>query len=138
MPNECIFCKIVRGEIPSTKIFESEKSLAFLDISPAARGHALVIPKNHAEFLTEMNEEDLKDLILAVKKVAKAVVASAGAQGFNVIQSNHKIAGQVIPHVHFHIIPRKASDELSFAWKHIELDKEEIAAFGERVKENLE
>lgn len=138
MEEECIFCRIVKGEIPSTKIFENEKTLAFLDIAPAAHGHVLVIPKTHFETLTDIPEAELKEQIAAVQKVAKAVVASAEAEGFNIIQSNKKIAGQVIPHLHFHIIPRKQGDALSFEWKHIEQDKEELETFGNLVKKKLE
>lgn len=135
---DCLFCRIVKGEIPSAKLFETKTVLAFLDIAPAARGHALVIPKKHFETLKEVPEKELRELIVAVKHVAGAVVDAAGADGFNVIQSNSTAAGQAIPHVHFHIIPRKEGDELSFEWEHIELDKEELAALTEKVKGKME
>ncbi|HLD58072.1 MAG TPA: HIT family protein [archaeon] len=134
---DCIFCRIVKGEIPSARIFESRNVLAFLDISPAARGHALVIPKKHFETLSEIPKKDLQELVLAVQEVARQIVILVGADGFNVIQSNKKSAGQVIPHLHFHIIPRTEGDALNFDWQHIEQDKEELAAFGKSLKQKL-
>jgi histidine triad (HIT) family protein len=134
---DCVFCRIVKGEIPSARIFESNSAIAFLDIAPAAKGHALVIPKKHFETLFDVPEKDLREIIVAVKNVASAVVDAAEADGFNIIQSNKASAGQVIPHVHFHIIPRKQGDELSFEWSHIELDKEELDALREKVKNRI-
>jgi histidine triad (HIT) family protein len=134
---DCVFCRIVKGEIPSARIFESNSAIAFLDVAPAAKGHALVIPKKHFETLFDVPEKDLREIIVAVKNVASAVVDAAEADGFNIIQSNGVSAGQVIPHVHFHIIPRKQGDELSFEWGHIELDKEELEALREKVKNRI-
>lgn len=137
MADNCIFCKIAKGDIPSAKIFESRNVLAFLDISPAAKGHALVIPKKHFETLSEIPKKDLQELVLAVQTVANQIVILVGADGFNIIQSNKKAAGQVIPHLHFHIIPRSEGDSLNFDWRHIEQDKEELAAFGKALKQKL-
>ncbi|MDD5163798.1 MAG: HIT family protein [Candidatus ainarchaeum sp.] len=137
MPDSCVFCRVVKGEIPSARIFESNSVIAFLDIAPAARGHALVIPKKHFETISDVPERDLREMIVAVKNVASAVVDAAEADGFNIIQSNKQVAGQVIPHVHFHIIPRKEGDDLSFEWEHIELDKEELEALMKKVKSKI-
>ena len=136
--DECIFCKIVKGEIPSTKLFESESVLSFLDIMPAAKGHALVIPKKHYSTLLDVPHEELKEVMVAVQKVAAAVMSSVeSAEGFNVIQSNNEVAGQVIPHVHFHIIPRGKEDNLSFAWEPGKAEQEELAKYAEMVKGKL-
>ena len=134
---DCIFCRIVKGEIPSAKLFETKEILAFLDIAPAARGHALVIPKKHFETLLDIPAGELRETIVAVKQVARAVMAASDADGFNIIQSNKKAAGQVIPHLHFHIVPRKQDDALTFEWARIELDKEELEILKKKVKSHL-
>ncbi len=136
--DECIFCKIVRGEIPSTNLFESGNVLSFLDVMPASKGHALVIPKKHYSTLLDMPHEELKEAMEAVQKVAAAVMSSVeAAEGFNVIQSNREVAGQVIPHVHFHIIPRSRGDNLNFAWEHGKAEQKELEKYAELVKGKL-
>ncbi len=135
---ECIFCKIVKGSIPSTKLYEDDKVLSFLDIQPAAKGHALVIPKSHCRLLLDVPHEELEAVIEAVQKVASALMVSEpGVQGFNVIQSNGKEAGQVIPHVHFHVVPRRKNDSLSFEWQRGKAELEELKKYAEMVKEKM-
>ena len=136
--SDCVFCKIVNGEIPSTKLFEDEKVLSFLDIMPASKGHALVIPKKHYATLLDMPHEELRGVMEAVQKIAAAVMSSVeGAEGFNIIQSNKEVAGQVIPHVHFHIIPRSKEDNLNFSWEQGKAEKEELEKYAEIVKNKL-
>ncbi len=136
--DECIFCKIAKGEIPSTRLFENEKVLAFLDIMPASKGHALVIPKKHYRVLLDMPHEELKEVMEVIQKVAGAVMSTIdGTAGFNVLQSNEEIAGQVIPHVHFHIIPRSEGDNLDFSWEHGKAELEELAKYAELVKKGI-
>jgi histidine triad (HIT) family protein len=138
MEEDCIFCKIVKGKVPSTKLYEDEKVLAFLDIQPAAKGHALVIPKKHYRVLLDMPHEELEAVMKAVQKVASAIMVSEpGVQGFNVIQSNGEVAGQVIPHVHFHIVPRRAEDSLSFEWQRGKAEEGELKKYAEIVKEKM-
>ena len=108
----CIFCKIIRGEIPCSKIFENDRVLAFLDIGPAARGHALVVVKAHAATLSDVPETSGNALLSALQKVGRAVMEECGATGFNCVQNNFPSAGQVVPHVHWHVIPRFDEDEL--------------------------
>jgi len=133
--SDCIFCKIASEEIPSTKLYEDGSVLAFLDIKPAAKGHALVIPKKHYHTLLDISHEELRELMAVVQKVAAAVVSTVpGVQGFNVIQSNNEAAGQVIPHLHFHIIPRSKGDKLDFAWEQGEAEKEELEKYAAIVK----
>jgi len=135
MEGECIFCKIVKGDIPSTKLFEDENVLSFLDIMPAAKGHAIVIPKGHYQTLLDMPHEELESVIEAVQKIAAAtMVALPGVQGFNVLQSNNEVAGQVIPHVHFHVIPRQDKDKLDFAWEQGKAEMAELKKYAELVK----
>lgn len=113
---DCIFCKIVRGEIPCAKIYEDELVLSFLDINPISRGHALVIPKNHYATLFDASEEDLKACMAAAKIVARAVYDGVGAAGLNLLQNNYRAAGQLVDHVHFHLIPRNAGDDFMRSW----------------------
>src|SRR3989344_5083731 len=114
--DNCIFCKIVKGEIPSNKIYEDESVLAFLDIAPINRGHALVIPKKHFENIYDVPDEVLTDVIKVSKKIAKAVKKAVGADGVNVSMNNEPAAGQVVFHLYIHIIPRLITDGLK-SWK---------------------
>lgn len=113
---DCIFCRIVEGQIPSMKVFESERVFAFLDINPLAEGHLLVIPKRHYERLDEMPAAEVAELAGHLPKLGAAVVAATGAQGYNVLQNNGVCAGQAVDHLHFHIIPRVPDDGLGYRW----------------------
>ena len=104
--SECLFCKIIRGEIPAKKVYEDGSTLAFLDINPRNPGHTLIVPKKHVETLMEMDDKEAGILFQSVLKVAKMVANGAQAHGISIAQSNGKAAGQVIAHVHFHAIPR--------------------------------
>ena len=138
MGDECIFCKIAKGEIPATKLYEDGNVVSFLDISPAAKGHALVISKKHYHTLLDVPHGELKELVEAVQKVAAAIMSTLpGVEGFNVLQSNQEAAGQVIPHLHFHIIPRSSNDRLNFAWEQGKAEKEELEKYAEVVKGKL-
>ncbi len=103
---ECIFCKIVAGEIPTNKVYEDENSLAFLDVNPRNPGHTLVIPKKHYETILNVPDNEIGELFKVVKKVAAGVKKATNADGISISQSNFRAAGQVVPHVHFHVIPR--------------------------------
>jgi len=108
----CIFCKIIAGEIPCYKVYENEDILAFLDIAPVNHGHTLVVPKKHFVNLEDIPEDELSKLINAVKKVGWAIKNGLGVSGYNVQVNNDPVAGQVVPHIHFHIVPRKEGDGL--------------------------
>ena len=114
-PN-CVFCKIVAGEIPTQKVFETDCGLAFLDIGPLADGHLLWIPKEHYETLHEMPGERVSSLCAPLPRLGEAVKNVTGAAGYNVLQNNGRVAGQVVNHVHFHIIPRAEGDGLGYRW----------------------
>lgn len=116
MSTECIFCKIVRGELPSSKVYEDDDILAFIDIGPIVKGHTLVIPKQHFDPLTATPPETLCKIIKVVQKVAAAQLALLKADGINITQANGTIAGQVVPHIHFHVIPRFQNDQHSWNW----------------------
>ncbi|UCE83647.1 MAG: HIT family protein [Deltaproteobacteria bacterium] len=106
----CIFCKIVRGEIPSAKVLENEKVLAFLDINPVSKGHTLVIPKTHYASYPEMPADVLTALGEVLQKIGTAVKSQLDFAGFNVLLNNDRAAGQLIDHSHFHLIPRNVGD----------------------------
>jgi len=108
----CIFCKIIAGELPSARVYEDNSVLAFLDISPIAKGHTLVVPKGHFPTLLDLPESEGKALFKALRLVAGAVKAETGAGGFNCVQNNFAPAGQVVFHFHIHIVPRFDNDGL--------------------------
>lgn len=111
--SDCIFCKIVKKEIPSHSIYEDYNVIAFLDIAPINKGHTLVVPKHHSKTLTDLPIETLKQTIDAVHKIVERIKQSElKMNAYNILQSNGKEAGQVINHVHFHIIPRYENDNL--------------------------
>jgi len=113
---DCIFCNIVRHQIPATIIFDDPLAIAFLDVNPLAPGHLLVIPKDHVEQLIDLPGNIAAGVGRLLPKLGRALVQVTGASGFNVLQNNGEVAGQVVPHVHFHLIPRSAGDGLGYRW----------------------
>lgn len=107
---DCLFCRIISGEVPSHKVYEDEYSYAFLDIYPTSRGHTVVLPKEHITSFLEMNEEKTAELFASVNRIAKKVIAVTDAPGVNIGINNGLVAGQTVPHVHVHIIPRYEND----------------------------
>ncbi len=114
--SDCVFCKIVAGQIGCLKLLDDEQSLAFLDIGPLAEGHVLLIPKRHFETLAEMSGELVGRVCDHLPRLSAAVTRVARADGCNILQNNGGVAGQVVPHVHFHIIPRRSGDGLGYRW----------------------
>ena len=114
-PN-CIFCKIVAGAIPCVKVLEDAAALAFLDIDPLARGHVLLIPRQHYVTLDQMPADEAGAMLRHLPALGQAVQAAVQCEGFNVLQNNGRVAHQVVPHVHFHIIPRNRGDAFCFNW----------------------
>ena len=138
MSTDCIFCKIVAGEIPSTRVYEDAQTLAFMDIGPLVKGHALVIPKAHHDPLIATPDAVLVRLIVVVRRVAEALVKSLGADGVNVTQANGACAGQVVPHIHFHVIPRFKDDGYSFNWRAGAYDSPaEMHGYADRIREAM-
>ncbi len=109
-PGDCIFCKIIKGELPSSKIYEDEKTLAFLDIAPVNQGHALIIPKEHFPNIYETPDEVIAEMMKVAKKVSHAVKDAVRADGVNVTMNNNHAAGQIVFHAHIHVIPRFTND----------------------------
>jgi len=131
-PN-CIFCKIVAGEIPCAKVYESDTIVAFLDIAPVNAGHALVLPKAHHATLLDLPHALGGDLTRALSAVGKAVMDATGAEGLNLMQNNYEAAGQLVHHVHFHLIPRYSDDGLRL-WPQASYEKpEEMAGLAEKI-----
>ncbi len=133
---ECLFCQIIEGEKPSHKIYEDKKTYAFLDINPKNKGHTLVIPKKHRETFLDLKEKEINNLFQKVQKIAKAVKKATNAEGFNIIQNNKKAAGQIIDHVHVHIIPRYTEDNIELKWSH-EPEEGEFEEMKEEIKKEL-
>jgi len=125
---QCIFCKIVAGELPATLVAEDERTLSFMDISPATRGHALVIPRAHAQDLLSVDADDLQAVILACARLAGRVKEHLGADGVNLLNACGAVAWQTVFHFHVHVIPRYAGDPLRLPWTPSAPDEGEIAA----------
>ena len=125
---DCLFCGIIAGKIPSKKIYEDAATVAFLDINPANPGHALVVPKKHAENLFDADDESLKAAVIVAKKVATLVKERTGCEGVNVLQNNGKAAGQIVSHVHFHVIPRKQGYTVVISYPRKQTDEKELDA----------
>ena len=125
MTNDCLFCKIIKGEIPSNKVYEDDYAFAFLDINPSTEGHTLIIPKKHYQNITDIPAEDLSNFMQSLQKVAKGLLKFGN--GLNILQNNGETAGQLVFHLHFHLIPRREGDGVSIGhWeskKNLDLDK---------------
>ena len=109
---DCVFCEIIRGTSPCWKVYEDERVISFLDIEPIGAGHTLVLPKKHYATLFEIPEEDLQACASACQKIGAAVLGAARASGLNFLQNNYRAAGQLVHHIHFHLIPRFPNDNL--------------------------
>ena len=113
----CIFCKILAGEIPSTAVYEDDDFKAILDVSPAARGHVIILPKNHAANIYELPDEDASKIMVVAKKIATAIEKAYHCDGVNILQNNGEAAGQTVFHLHVHVIPRFKGDTVNIGWK---------------------
>ena len=125
---DCIFCKILAGELPATIVDEDERTIAFMDISPATRGHALVIPRTHSTDLLSVDAQDLQAVALASQRLARRVSERLRADGVNLVNSCGPAAWQTVFHFHMHVIPRYEDDPLRLPWTPAPGDPEEIAA----------
>jgi histidine triad (HIT) family protein len=133
----CIFCKIVSGAVPAAKVLEDEASLAFMDIGPIARGHLLLIPKEHFLTVDQMPGSLAAAILKHLPAVVRAVQSATGCQGVNVLQNNGRTAHQLVPHVHFHIVPRNAGDEFQFNWPAGAYPAGEIDLLAKAIREKL-
>jgi histidine triad (HIT) family protein len=138
MNTDCVFCKIIAGALPCVKVYEDDDVLAFMDIGPVAKGHTLVVPKQHVDPITHTPPATLQKLIVVVQKIAQAQIKAFKADGINVAQANGRPAGQMVPHIHFHVIPRSTADEAHRNWTPVKYDSpEEMAAYGQKIAEAL-
>lgn len=135
--DDCIFCKIAAGEIPSATVYEDENFRAILDLGPAAKGHTLVIPKDHSENLLDVSPETVKRALSVISKTANAIKDAMGCDGINVVQNNGEAAGQTVMHLHFHIIPRYNNDNVNIGWQPMKPSTDELAATAELIKAKL-
>ncbi len=134
--DDCIFCKIVKGEIPSHKIYEDEHVIAFLDINPLSEGHTLVVPKKHSKNFLEMEKDNVEKLFAVVQKVAKAIKKSINAEGLNISTNIESAAGQVVMHTHIHVFPRWHKDEYSSWERNTKLEKK-MEEIQKNIVENI-
>ncbi len=131
---DCIFCKIVAGEVPATIVRSDERTVAFMDIAPGSRGHCLVIPRAHAADLTEISADDLAACALAAQDLARLALDGLGAEGVNLINSCRPAAWQTVFHFHVHVIPRYAGDGLVLPWTPAPADMDELQAAAEILR----
>lgn len=130
---QCIFCKIVYGEIKAARIYEDTEVVGILEIRPASIGHVLVFPKRHFQFLEEVPDDLVEKLFVVVNKINKNLIKNLNAEGINIIVNNGQVGGQVVPHVIINVIPRYKDDKLSFDFERKEINEEEL----EKLKERL-
>lgn len=135
---DCIFCKIANGEIPSKTLYEDDSFRVILDISPASKGHAIILPKNHAANLYELPDEDAAKIFVVAKKVATVMKDILKCDGLNVLQNNGEAAGQSVFHLHIHLIPRYENDTVTIKWKPGESDDAFLTEFSNKVQSALQ
>ena len=126
--DDCIFCKLANGEIPTNSIYEDKDFKVILDMAPAAKGHALILPKEHADNLYELPEDTAAKVLVLAKKLAKSMTEKLNCDGFNVVQNNGTVAGQTVFHFHMHLIPRYEADGQKISWTPQEVSAEELKA----------
>lgn len=134
---DCIFCKIAAGEIPSKTLYEDESFRVILDISPASKGHAIILPKNHAANLYELSDEDASKIFVIAKKVATVMQDILHCDGLNVLQNNGEAAGQSVFHLHVHLIPRYKDDTVNIKWAPGTPDDAFLSEFANKVSTAL-
>ncbi len=133
--DDCIFCKLANGIIPTNSIYEDEDFNVILDMAPAAKGHALILPKEHADNLYELPDETAAKVLVLAKKLAKTMTEKLNCDGFNVVQNNGSVAGQTVFHFHMHLIPRYDTDGQNINWDPREVSAEELKATKELLAE---
>lgn len=136
--DNCIFCKILADEIPSAVVYEDELFRAILDVNPAARGHVIILPKNHAANLFELPDEEASQILIVAKRIAAAMMKTYHCDGINILQNNGEAAGQTVFHLHVHVIPRFEgdTDHINIGWRPGETP-EDLQAIADEIKANL-
>mgnify|MGYP000906476153 CR=1 FL=1 len=131
--SDCIFCKIANGEIPSATLYEDEDFRVILDLGPASKGHALILPKAHAANIYEISDDMAAKAMILAKKMATKMTEALKCDGFNIVQNNGEPAGQTVFHLHVHLIPRYADDTVQITWKE-HADEMDLKALAEEIK----
>lgn len=134
--NNCIFCKIANGEIPSKTLYEDEEFRVILNLGPATKGHALILPKSHFKNLYELPEEMAGKVMKLAKKMAAVMTEKLDCDGFNLVQNNNEVAGQTVFHFHMHLIPRYENDNQRITWKPMEPTQDELEAIKKQITES--
>lgn len=135
MKDDCIFCKLANGVFPTNSIYEDENFNVILDLSPATKGHALILPKVHADNLYELPDETAAKAFVLAKKLMTSMTEKLGCDGFNVVQNNGSVAGQTVFHFHMHLIPRYENDGQRISWKPMEVPAEELSQIKDALME---
>lgn len=129
----CVFCKIIKGEVPASTVYEDEHVISFLDIMPANKGHCLIVPKKHYPHIEETPEQVLSHMMITAKKLGKAQSLAMGTKSYNLLLNNGSEAGQVVKHIHLHVIPRFNRKRLKLNWDHLNYKEGEM----NEVKDNI-
>lgn len=137
MQDNCIFCRIIAGEIPSAIVYEDEDFKAIMDISPAAKGHTIILSNRHYANLFELGDETAAKALLVARKVAKAIQAELHCEGMNLLQNNGEAAGQTVFHFHMHLIPRYSGDQVKTTWTHGSYEDGEAAALAAAIASKI-
>jgi histidine triad (HIT) family protein len=137
MNDNCIFCKIIGKEIPSTTLYEDEDFCVIMDISPASKGHAILLAKKHVPNIYELDENLASKALVVVSKVAKAMKEELRCDGLNILQNNGEAAGQTVFHFHIHLIPRYKDDQVNITWKQGKYGEGEAAALADGIRKRL-
>jgi len=135
--DNCIFCKLAAGQIPSTTLYEDEDFRVIMDIAPAVKGHAIVLPKQHMNDLLSIEENTAKKALFVVSKMANAIKDTLNCDGINILQNNGEAAGQSVFHLHFHILPRYKEDHFTIPWKTLSYEEGEAEAIAKKIRAAL-
>jgi histidine triad (HIT) family protein len=134
-PQDCLFCKIVKNEIPSKRIYKDTDTIAILDINPASHGHTLVIPKKHFSTIYDIDDHNLASLIKTAKIMASRMKNKLNAEGVNILQNNGRHAGQMIDHIYFHVIPRYTNDNIVLQFPRVQMAEPDLKAMQDKLRE---
>ncbi len=134
---DCIFCKIIAGEIPAAKLVETDKVVSFLDINPVNPGHALIVPRRHVSSFLDLQQNELHVMIFVARRVAAAVTEATGSPAFNILQNDGEAAGQIVDHCHMHVIPRAPEDGFSLGWRQLSYEEGELEALQVAIRRRL-
>lgn len=137
MKDNCIFCKIAAGEIPSYTVYEDDDFKAFMDIAPASKGHTILIPKKHADNIFDLDETVASKLLPVASKIARALKEELDCDGLNLLQNNGEIAGQTVFHLHMHLIPRYKDDKVVVKWVQDKYEGEPLDQLSEKIKSKI-